>query len=143
MTDPLAVPAAPAEPLAPAVPAAPPRRRNTVGIVAFSFGALAFFSPVIGVIVGFALSGELPNADGWNFANVFFFATFGAGAGCVIAPIAIVLGFVSLAVKNAKRLWGILGLVLGVIAVIVGWLPLVTYIFTISDAVANGVPFNG
>ena len=123
---------------------ATPRRRNTVGIGAFIFGLLAFLSPAIGVVAGFALIGELPNADGLNFFNMVFFGAIGAGVGCAIAPISIVLGFISLAVKNAKRLWGILGLVLGFVAIIVGWIPLFAFLTTLGGTGGpTGVPING
>jgi hypothetical protein len=120
-----------------------PRRRNTVGIGAFIFGLLAFLSPVIGVVGGFALIGEVPNLDGYNIFNLLFFGAIGAGVGCAIALVPIVLGIVSLVIKNAKRLWGILGLVLGVLAVLVGWIPFVAWITSGGNSGPTGVPLNG
>lgn len=123
--------------------AAPPRRRNTIGIGAFIFGVLAFLSPAIGVVGGFALIGEVPNADGLNFFNMIFFGAIGAGVGCAVGLIPIVLGCISFAIKNAKRLWGILGLALGIIAVLVGWIPLVAWITSGGNSGPTGVPLNG
>jgi hypothetical protein len=114
-----------------------------VGIVAFVVGLSAFLSPAIGVIGGFALIGEIPNVDGLNLFNLLYFGAIGAGIGCAIGVIALVLGFVSLAVKNAKRLWGILGLALAVIAILVGWIPLVAFLTSIANPAAPGVPLNG
>jgi hypothetical protein len=161
MTDPV-VPATPAAPVAPAAPAAAvvppaypvgppvvaaalaplPRRRNVVGIGAFIFGVSGFLSPAIGVVGGFALIGELPNSDGLNFFNLVFFGAIGAGVGCAFGIVAIVLGFVSFAIRNAKRLWGILGLALGFVAVFVGWIPFFAFITTLGNT-GTGVPLNG
>ena len=136
MTDAVAVLAAPAV-------TAPPRRRNTIGIGAFIFGASAFLSPVIGIVAGFALIGEFPNADGYNLFNVVFFGAIGAGVGCAIALIPIVLGIISLVIKNAKRAWGTFGLVLGVLALLIGWIPLVAWITSGGASGPTGVPLNG
>jgi hypothetical protein len=125
------------------VAAPPPRRRNIVGIAAFIFGLLAFLSPLIGIVGGFALIGEVPNTDGYNFFNVLFFGAIGAGVGCAIALLPIVLGIISLVIKNAKRLWGILGLVLGVLAVLIGWIPLVAWLTSGGSSGPTGVPVNG
>ena len=137
--------AAPAPaPRAPApVQPAPPKRRNTVGRGAFIFGLLSFLSPAIGVIAGFVIIGQVPNVDGLNFFNVLFFGAIGAGVGCALALVPIVLGIISLAIKNAKRLWGILGLVLGILAVMVGWIPLFAWITSGGSSGPTGVPLNG
>jgi len=128
----------------PVVPGAVlPKRRNTVGIGAFIFGLLAFLSPAIGVVAGFALIGEVPNADGLNFFNVVIFGAIGAGVGFVVGLIAIVLGIISLVIKNAKRLWGILGLVLGIVAGLIGWIPLFAWLTSLGGSGPTGVPLNG
>jgi hypothetical protein len=120
-----------------------PKRRNHVGIGAFILGVSAFLSPAIGVVAGFALIGELPNTEGLNFFNVLFFGTIGAGVGAAIGVVAMVLGFVSFAIRNAKRLWGILGLVLGFAAIVIGWIPLFAFLSTLANPGAPGVPING
>ena len=161
MTDPVVPAAVPAQPVpaqsvpaelghaapAPAPPAPAsvqpaPKGRNTVGIGAFIFGSLAFLSPAIGVIAGFAIIGQVPNVDGLNLFNLLFFGAIGAGVGCAIALLPIVLGIISLAIKNAKRRWGILGLVLGVLAVMIGWIPLFAWLTSLGSE-PTGVPLNG
>lgn len=131
MTDPVVPPAAPLHAAyVPAVLTSPPpaqlvipRRRNHVGIGAFIAGASGFLSPAIGVVGGFALIGQLPNLENFNVLNMLFWGAIGAGVGCAFGLIAIVLGFVSLAIRNATRVWGIVGLMLGFVAVFVGFLP--------------------
>ena len=126
------------------MPPGPPKRRNTVGIGAFIFGLLAFLSPAIGVVGGFALIGRAPNTEGLDFFNVVIFGVIGAGVGCAVALIPIVLGVISLVIKNAKRLWGVLGLVLGILAVSIGWIPFFTFLTTLGGTgEPTGVPING
>ena len=144
MTDPVAPeqPVAAQPPLA-AQPSFAPKRTNVVGIVAFVVGVIAFLSPAIAVVVGFGAEGNLPSLEGLDFFTTLIYGAVGAGVGCAVGLLAIVLGIVSLVIRNAKRLWGILGLVLGVIAVLVGWIPLLARITSGGSSGPTGVPLNG
>ena len=151
MTDPVVPQAASVQPAyVPAVqpatsPAQPvaPKRRNHVGIAAFIAGASGFLSPAIGVVGGFALIGQLPNIEGGNFFNMLFFGAIGAGVGFAFGLIGVVLGIISFAIKNAKRLWGILGLVLGFIALFNGWIPFFAFVASLFNPAVQGTPLNG
>ncbi len=138
---PAAVPPATATPAT--VPALPPKRTNVVGIIAFVIGLIAFLSPVIANFVGFGIDGRLPTLEGLDFFTVLIYGAVGSGVGAVVGIVGIILGFVSLAVRNAKRMWGIIGLSLGFIALVAGFVPLFAFITSGGSSGPTGVPLNG
>jgi hypothetical protein len=129
----------------PVVPQAMPplKRRNPVGIAAFVVGLSAFLSPAIAVLGGFAIIGRAPMSDGLDLFTVLLFGAIGAGIGCAIGLVALVPAIISLVLRDRKRLWGVLGLVLAAIAILVGWIPLVAYITSGGSSGPTGVPLNG
>lgn len=141
MTDPV-VPPVPAAVAPIAVPVTQ-KRRNPVGIAAFVVGLIAFLSPAIAVVGGFALIGRPPSVEGLDFFTVVIYGAVGAGVGCVISLVAGILAIISFVMRDAKRMWGVIGLVLAVIAAATGWIPLVAYVTTLVNPVEPGVPLNG
>jgi hypothetical protein len=150
---PLVPPAAPTAAVPSATPAvsdppaglAPvsPKRRNIPGIISFAFGVLAFLTPAITVLVVFAIFGRAPSVEGLDFFNIVIFGAIGLGIGFVPGLIAVVLAIVSFLIKDAKRWWGIIGLVLGIIAMCAGFVPLFAFIASGGNSGPTGVPLNG
>jgi hypothetical protein len=123
---------APAPPSAASPTVQVPKRRNQVGSAAFVVALSAFLSPAIAVIGGFVAIGRVPMTDDSDVFNVLLFGAIGAGIGCAVGIVAVVLGIVALVLRDRKRLWGVLGVVLAVIAIVVGWMPLVAFIASIG-----------
>lgn len=116
----------PPPPSPPAPPVAP--RRNIVGIIALVFGILAALTPIAFVIGGFAITGTTLRGDDLSPFSALFYLAIGLGVGFFVGLPAVVLGFISLAIRNAKRAMGIIGLVLGIIALCAGFIPLFAFV---------------
>ncbi|MBU1586339.1 MAG: hypothetical protein KKH51_00135 [Actinobacteria bacterium] len=104
---------------APAVEAAPPavKRRNVPGIIGFIFVMLAYATPLLAGVFGFIVASQDPTGlftdASWAWLSALFWAFIGVVIGGIIAAVGLILGIVSLFVKFAGRVLGILAIVFG------------------------------
>lgn len=105
-----------------------PPRRNVVGIIALVIGILAALTPIGFVIGAFAATGTTLRGDDLSGFSALVYLAIGLAIGFFVGIPAVVLGFVSLLIKNAKRAMGIIGLVLGIIAMCAGFVPLFAFV---------------